>query len=263
VSPSPAGTAALHGVGDVLNIDVDKSALLPHAAQSPSSGTTAMAPKAPSPEPPMAMARPANPFAAGLMAQIASKRQDSDDESESNDTPAQQQRPPKPSFLADINGAAAKRSQAADDQPAGPPRPAFLAGIAGGLSGLKAAGARGGLKSTTDADDEGVKPTLNFGAFLRPVEPSAVVKAPRKDVAYKASAKVRQLHWDKVAEIKTDTPNVWAITTAEAPENEWAEKMKQFDIWSQMETTFSSMEAKKLVGATLAHSPSTSLLESR
>lgn len=205
----------------------------------------------PEPGPLEAMPRPVNPFAAGLMAQIASKRQGSDDELDSEGATVQESRPAKPSFLADIGGAAAKRSQTVDDQANVPPRPAFLAGIAGGLSGLKASGVRGGSRAASDADDEGGRPSLNFGAFLRPVESSAVVKAPRKDVAYKASAKVRQLHWDKVAEIKTDTPNVWAITTAEAPENEWAEKMKQFDIWSQMETTFSSMEAKKIVGACL------------
>lgn len=186
------------------------------------------------------------------MAQIASKRRDADDERGPKDAPGQSQ-PPRPSFLADIGGAAAKRSQAADDQAAAPLRPAFLAGIAGGLSGLKAAGARGGSKSAPDSGDDGKKPMLNFGAFLRPVEPSSIVKAPRKNVTYKASAKVRQLHWDKVGEITTDSPNVWAVTTAEAPESEWAEKMKQFDIWSQMETTFSSMEAKKIVGASLSH----------
>lgn len=192
------------------------------------------------------MARPANPFAAGLMAQIASKRREASSDDNGSDSEAPPPRPQMPSFLADIAGGAAKRAaQSGDEPPKGPPRPAFLAGIAGGLSGLKAAGARG-PKADGDADKTTPPP---FGAFLRPADPSTIIKAPRKDVAYKASAKVRQLHWDKVAEIKADVPNVWAVTTAEAPETEWAEKMKQFDIWSQMESTFSSMEAKKIVGA--------------
>lgn len=197
------------------------------------------------------MARPVNPFAAGLMAQIASKRREGSDSDSDSEAPPSRPASRKPPFLTDIAGGSKKlQSAGGDATKAGPPRPAFLAGISGGLAGLKAAGARG---PKADGGDE-TKASPVFGAFLRPVpvDPSTVIKAPRKDVAYKASAKVRQLHWDKVAEIKTDTPNIWAVTTAEAPEGEWAEKMKQFDIWSQMETTFSSMEAKKIVGASFS-----------
>ncbi|CDZ98389.1 RhoA GTPase effector DIA/Diaphanous [Phaffia rhodozyma] len=227
----------------------------------------------PSPSPISQPSRPSHPFAAGLLSQIKSIKSNDEKENEepiSSPVSTNSSRPFSPfaALHAQIKGKSASTSASSDvdedeeefDPGLNRSRPSFLSdidslgknsegslssnasrfpflsGIGSGASNLKSAGSRV-LAEKSD------QPNI-FGS-TKPAEafPSSV-KAPRKTVNYKASAKVRQLHWDKINELKVNENTVWSTTTDEKLENEWAEKLKELNIWSQMESTFSSQEAK-------------------
>jgi hypothetical protein len=210
-----------------------------------------------------AAARPFNPMA-GVFAQINTRKVDPDDEDAESDSssfkpqPAASSRPLHP-FLSQISSQNVKLKSIEDTLSESPTdssskkpyaHPAFLGGIAGGLNNLKSSSSR---PSSTDSSASAAPRTLaeTFAAASRnklSSSSSDLTKAVRKNVAYKASAKVRQLHWTKIQEIKPDEANVWSSNANEQVEMEWAEKLKSMDIWSQMEATFSSQDAKLQIG---------------
>lgn len=223
----------------------------------------------PSPSPvPSAPLRPFNPFAAGLMSQIQSIKRSDGEENEDEEEPtspasrpfnpmaalhaqlkgrvgspsdedesaSDSSKPTRPAFLSDINSLEKDTEGTLSTNASRFP---FLAGIGAGSTNLKPANAR-------TLADEPSQPNM-FG-FFKPTEMPAGIKGPRKIVNYQASAKVRQLHWDKINELKATENTVWSFSTNQEMENEWAEKLKQLNIWSQMESTFSSQEAKLQIG---------------
>lgn len=214
----------------------------------------------------------ARPPMAGLFAQINARKtddRDDDENDEQNLSPSIiSSRPPHP-FLSQISSQPVKLksttttapddadaetdSSASSRKPYGDmPRPAFLGGIAGGLSSLKPRNVNASSSPDIDVPPRTLAEALaarNGGSTSTNAGGNAV--AIRKNVAYKASAKVRQLHWTKIQELKPDEANVWTSSANnEQVELEWAEKLKSMDIWSQMEATFSSQDAKIQLGST-------------
>jgi cytokinesis protein len=64
----------------------------------------------------------------------------------------------------------------------------------------------------------------------------------RKEVAFKASKKMKTLQWEKVGQGKLDK-TLWARPDEEQAQEEVAEKLKMVDVWSEMEDEFKAREA--------------------
>jgi len=194
---------------------------------------------------------------AALHSQIKAKGEPNDNNDDEPPTPTSSASnpQPRPAFLGDISAGFQKKKTTTDDgssEPFSPstrsgPRPAFLGSIGGGFANLKSNGT-GGSRNGSNPGSSAPTPPGTPGFDSSAVYGAAPVKGPRKDVQYKTAVKVKQLHWDKIVELKPDETSVWSVTESATKENAWAEKLKKMDIWSEMESTFSSQAAKMQIG---------------
>lgn len=124
-------------------------------------------------------------------------------------------------------------SGASDLAPPPPPMPAFLAGIAAGVQ-LR----RTGSSSKRDL----MPPPPIMRRSSKRYSKAYAVPDRRKDVAFKASKKMKTLQWEKVQQGKLDN-TLWARADEEQAQEEVAEKLKMVDVWSEMEDEFKAREA--------------------
>ena len=128
-----------------------------------------------------------------------------------------------------------------------PPGVKAQPGMAGVIAGIK-----GGVSLRSTNAGEDAAPTALAGpdgfssAPAAPRAPLAPLSAllygasdSRKDVAYVASKKMKQLQWEKVSKAQLQK-TVWS--EPEVPEGEFAIKMQAANIWTEMEDEFKAKE---------------------
>ncbi|KAJ9115891.1 hypothetical protein QFC22_005034 [Naganishia vaughanmartiniae] len=138
--------------------------------------------------------------------------------------------PPPPGIV--FSGA----TDASSSSPPGPPRPAFLAGITSGMK-LRRAGS-----STNNDLMPPPPPPIMRRSSKRYSKAQFPLPDKRKEVAFKASKKMKTLQWEKVGQGKLDK-TLWARPDEEQAQEEVAEKLKMVDVWSEMEDEFKAREA--------------------
>ncbi|KAJ9107724.1 hypothetical protein QFC21_001184 [Naganishia friedmannii] len=138
--------------------------------------------------------------------------------------------PPLPGIVLSSAGGTGSSSQP------GPRRPAFLAGITSGMK-LRQAGSLSNNELMPPPP-----PPIMRRSSKRYSKAQFPLPDKRKEVAFKASKKMKTLQWEKVGQGKLDK-TLWARPDEEQAQEEVAEKLKMVDVWSEMEDEFKAREA--------------------